>query len=231
MTSSFAGASDGRLRSRPVLHREGTAPGLRPGLHRLDDLGLGEHLLLVPDARPGPAPLLVWFHGAGGSAAQSAPGVTAAAAAHGCLVLLPTSADATWDLLRSRIGPDVAALDTALSYAFARFDVERAAFAGFSDGASYALSLGLANGDLGEAVLAFSPGFAAPPGVQGSPRCWVAHGTADVVLPVDRCGRRVVERLRRAGYEVVYEEFAGGHVVRPGDLDRALGWWLGGSGT
>jgi len=104
------------------------------------------------------------------------------------------------------------------------------ALGGFSDGASYALSLGLANGDLFEAVLAFSPGFVAPPGRTGVPRIWISHGTQDRVLPVERCGRRVSRDLARAGYDVTYEEFDGGHVVPPGVLTAALAAWLGPGG-
>ena len=196
-----------------------------PGLHPLAELGLPDHLLLVPeDVRPG-APLVVWFHGAGGHAARSVPSVRAAAAGAGALVLLPSSAGSTWDLLTGRTGADVAPLDTALGHVLQTHDVGRVAFAGFSDGASYALSLGLANGELAEAVLAFSPGFVSPPSVLGRPRCWVAHGTADTVLPVDRCGRRVVALLQRQGYPVHYEEFDGGHEVRPDHVVEALRWW------
>jgi phospholipase/carboxylesterase len=191
-------------------------------------VGLPDHLLLVPD-RPAPrAPLLVWFHGAGGHAALGLATVQTAASDVGALVLLPSSSGTTWDLLTSGVGRDAAALDVALEHVFASYDVDRVGFAGFSDGASYALSLGLANGDLAEVVLAFSPGFAAPPEVVGRPRCWLAHGTADAVLPVDRCGRRVAGLLEREGYAVHYEEFAGGHVVRPDDIPASLSWWLTG---
>ncbi len=218
--------SDGRLSPRPAAlpGRSRTAP--EPGLRPLTDLGLPDHLLLVPeDLGPG-APLLVWFHGAGGHAARSAPTVRSAAAAAGALVLLPSSVASTWDLLGGRTGVDVEPLDTALGEVLAAHDVGRTALAGFSDGASYALSIGLANGELAEAVLAFSPGFVAPPSLVGRPRCWVAHGTADTVLPVDPCGRRVVALLERQGYPVHDEEFDGGHVVRPADVDAALRWWL-----
>jgi phospholipase/carboxylesterase len=37
----------------------------------------------------------------------------------------------------------------------------------------------------------------------------------------------VAEQLTGAGYAVRYEEFDGGHVVRPGDVADALAWWLG----
>ncbi len=224
----MASRTDGRLAARapslPAGSRAAPAPGLRP----LAASGPAGPLLLVPDGvRPG-APLVVWFHGAGGDAARSVPTVRDAAAGVGAVVLLPSSVAGTWDLLTGRTGDDVAPLDAALRHVLATWDVGRVAFAGFSDGASYALSLGLANGDLAEAVLAFSPGFVAPPSLAGRPRCWVAHGTADTVLPVDRCGRRVVALLQGQGHDVHYEEFDGGHVVRPDHLVSALAWWLDG---
>jgi phospholipase/carboxylesterase len=120
----------------------------------------------------------------------------------------------------------VAVLDAALGEVFARAAVSTVAVGGFSDGASYALSVGLANGDLVDAVLAFSPGFVAAPARQGSPRVWICHGTQDRVLPVERCGRRVARQLERDGYAVTYEEFPGGHVVPPGQVSAALAWWL-----
>ena len=45
--------------------------------------------------------------------------------------------------------------------------------------ASYALSLGIANGNLFSHVLAFSLGFLAPASQTGSPRIFVSHGTQD----------------------------------------------------
>jgi poly(3-hydroxybutyrate) depolymerase len=50
-------------------------------------------------------------------------------------------------------------------------DPQRICVSGFSDGASYALSLGLANGDLFTHVAAFSPGFMRPPCTQGGWAC------------------------------------------------------------
>jgi len=219
---------DGRLTARIPSAPAVARPPLAPGVHPLDALGLPDHLLLVPDGAAAGAALLVWFHGAGGDAARSLATVREAAGGAGALVLLPSSVDSTWDLLTGRTGADVAPLDAALEHVLATADVGRVAFAGFSDGASYALSLGLANGDLAEAVLAFSPGFVAPPSLTGRPRCWVSHGTADAVLPVDRCGRRVVALLERWEHPVRYEEFDGGHVVRPDHLVSALAWWLDG---
>jgi phospholipase/carboxylesterase len=143
------------------------------------------------------------------------------------LVLATSSIARTWDLVAGGLGRDVAVLDAALDQVFGAQPVSRVAIGGFSDGASYALSLGLANGDLLDGVLAFSPGFVAAPAHRGTPRVWISHGTGDRVLPVDRCGRRVSRELAAAGYGVTYEEFDGGHVVPPELVTTALDGWLG----
>ncbi len=217
-------AAAGRLDARPGPGPAG--PLLPVGTTSLDLGGRAEALLAVPPGS-GPRPLLVFCHGAGGDAAQSLAAVGEVAVARGVAVLATTSVAATWDLLAGGLGRDVAVLDAALQEVAAGLAVSRLALGGFSDGGSYALSLGLANGDLFEALLAFSPGFAAPPGRTGRPRVWVAHGTHDRVLPVERCGRRVVQQLTAAGYDVVYDEFDGGHVVTPALVTAALDTWLG----
>jgi phospholipase/carboxylesterase len=226
MSASPRPASEGRLESRPPARAPQRCPA--PGVHALD-LGPGVDVLLaVPPGAPLPRPLLVFFHGAGATAAQGLELMREAAGRAGVLLLAPTSAASTWDLLAGGWGRDVAVLDAALAEVFGTCPVSRTGFGGFSDGASYALSLGLGNGDLAEALIAFSPGFAAPSAAVGRPRVWISHGRADRVLPVDVCGRRVAGALRAEGYPVVYEEFDGGHGV-PGELARgAVTWWLGG---
>jgi len=217
-------ASSGRVDSRPPA-----TPPADPwpaGVHELDVGGGVQVLLAVPPGPPVPRPLLVFFHGAGGEPGQSLGAVGRAAADRGALVLAPRSSAATWDLVTGGLGRDVAVLDAALAEAGRHVAVSRCAVGGFSDGASYALSIGPANGDLFDAVLAFSPGFAAPPVRVGRPRLWITHGTGDRVLPVDRCGRRLAAAFRRDGYDVTYDEFDGGHEVRPAGVIDALDWWL-----
>ena len=179
---------------------------------------------MVPD-RPAPQELLIYFHGAQGRAADGLA-VFQPFTERGLLVLLVSSQRTTWDLMHGRLGPDVAALDTVLSELLLRYPVRRTALAGFSDGASYALTLGLANGDLVQHVLAFSPGFVRTLAAVGEPRVWVSHGTDDQVLPIALCGRRIVGQLRDDGYEVRYLEFDGGHVLRSADVSAAVDWWL-----
>jgi predicted esterase len=121
-------------------------------------------------------------------------------------------------------GPDVHRIDRLLTGLLGAYPVRDLLIGGFSDGASYALSLGLANGDLFDGIIAFSPGFAAPPVTYGRPRVFVSHGTADRVLPIDRCSRRIVPRLTASGYDVTYHEFAGGHEVPDDVVRHALTW-------
>jgi predicted esterase len=121
----------------------------------------------------------------------------------------------------------VADIELALAETFSRYavDPQRLAVGGFSDGASYALSLGLTNGDLFTHVIAFSPGFMRPAERRGNPRLFISHGTQDRVLPIGVCSRRLVPQLQRTGYDLLYREFDGPHTVPP-EIAREAARWL-----
>ena len=106
-------------------------------------------------------------------------------------------------------------------------DPARLAVGGFSDGATYALSLGLINGDLFRRVVAFSPGFIVEGETHGKPRFFVSHGTSDDILPIDRCSRRMVPELRQRGYDVTFREFDGGHEMPPAIASEGMAWLAG----
>jgi predicted esterase len=144
------------------------------------------------------------------------------------ILLVPESRGETWDVIEGGYGPDVSHIERALEQTFGRYEVDpsHVAAAGFSDGASYALSLGATNGDLFTHVLAFSPGFMAPASPHGSPALFISHGTRDRVLPINACSRRIVPRVKAAGYEVFYREFEGPHLVPPEVADEAVEWFL-----
>ncbi|MFL5578571.1 MAG: alpha/beta hydrolase [Gemmatimonadaceae bacterium] len=179
-----------------------------------------------------PAPLVLLLHGAGGSARGGLAPLLPFADDAGLVLLAPDSRGTTWDFLRGAYGPDVAFIDRALAWTFARLAVDpaRLAIGGFSDGASYALSLGLTNGDLFARVVAFSPCVLAPTAYRGRPRVFVSHGTSDEVLPIDACSRAIVPALRRTGYDVTYREFDGPHTV-PAEIARAAVDWLASDGA
>ncbi|GAA3133460.1 serine esterase [Planomonospora alba] len=216
------GARHGRLTARPAL----TASTAEPGTHHLT----GQALLHVPQTPHPPTRLAVVLHGAGGTAEQALGWLSPHAATAHAMLLAPQSIASTWDMITGGYGPDVTRLDAALHETFTRTTVEpgHVAVAGFSDGASYALSLGVSNGDLFTAVLAFSPGFMAPLVRHGRPRFHISHGTGDRVLPIERCSRRLVPQLRKSEYPVTYEEFTGGHEVPRQTAAAAMRWWTGG---
>lgn len=214
----------GQLSARPGRPTESPLPA---GLHLLSagrrpsDAG-AESALFVPPAATGALSLVVLLHGATSHPDRVLPVLRADAERSGFLLLAPKSRDYTWDIIRGGFGPDIAVLDQLLTEVFEHFEVDpgRIALAGFSDGASYALSVGLVNGELFSRILAFSPGFLVPGRRSGKPAVFISHGDADTVLPIDRCSRRIAPLLRADGYQVDYREFAGGHTV-PAELATA----------
>jgi phospholipase/carboxylesterase len=225
--SGDIGIPDDRLTARPGEPTETPKLGL-------SSLGLGsggrDGLLYVPTTYSGtPLPLFIALHGAGGSASswQSYP---ARAEARGFVLLAPDSRWSTWDILAVReFGPDVRFMDQALAYTFARcrIDPTHIALGGFSDGASYALSLGVHNGDLFTHLVGYSPGIYAPPGVVvGRPRVWISHGTQDTVLPFLITQDEIVPALEGENLDVTFQQFDGGHEVPAAISDAALDWFL-----
>ena len=174
-----------------------------------------------------PAPLALMLHGAGGSAQHGIGLLQNFADEAGIVLLAPKSRHATWDVIADEYGADVEFIDRALENVFSRLaiDESRLAVGGFSDGASYALSLGVINGGLFTHVIAYSPGFMAPTGQSGKPGFYISHGTKDSVLPMERCSRKLVPQLKNAGYDVLYREFDGPHTIPP-DIVRESVQWL-----
>jgi phospholipase/carboxylesterase len=221
--------SAGRFLARP---RRGRSSDPEPtGLVRL---GLSESerdgVLYLPSGPQSkqPSPLLLVLHGATGSGRQAIRRLERLAEDRGVILVAPDSRDYTWDIVLGGFGPDVEFVDRALARAFSlrAVDPARVAIGGFSDGASYALSLGLANGDLFSRVVAFSPGFVADVPRRGSPRLFVSHGTHDEILPIETCGRRIVNDARHLGYDVRFVEFDGGHGVPAEVAETAMDWLL-----
>jgi phospholipase/carboxylesterase len=211
-------------RPGPVIAGDDAPRGFRPLVQK----GMARRgVLYVPTGYDPqrPAPLVVLLHGAGGDPRRAVDGIKRQAEARGTIVLAPASRGLTWDLIAERrFGEDARMLDALLRELFARYAVDpaRVAIAGFSDGGSYALSLGLSNGDLFRRVVAFSPGFVLPFRQVGRPPLLISHGTSDTVLPIDATGRPVAATLQRAGYDVRFVEFDGGHLVPPGIAAEAF---------
>lgn len=224
-TSRRRSAGLGRLRFRPERPSDGTGPR---GLLRLEGpAGRPLGRVFAPADEDGrPMRLVLLLHGAGGVAGTAAELLRPYAEEHRLLLVAPKSTGTTWDVIAGGYGPDVRLVDDLLTRVSADYPVDGYAIAGFSDGASYALSLGLDNGDLFDRVVAFSPGFSAAQDPRGVPRLVFTHGTEDQVLSIDRCSRRIVPALRRP-YDVTHVEFPVGHSV-PQPMRRQAAAWLTG---
>jgi predicted esterase len=223
-----------------------TRTSVTPGVHRL---GRREHrdgvLQLPAEAGDRPLPLLVLFHGAGGSASGLLRHLGIDAASSRVAILAPDADGRTWDALTPEsqtvldlldmitgrrslrgFGPDVAFVDQALAQVFSTVNIDpgKIAVGGFSDGATYALSLGLINGELFRRIVAFSPGFIRDGDRRGRPEIFIAHGRRDEVLPINRTTRRIAQQLKQRGYSATVREFDGGHDVPESIAREALEW-------
>jgi phospholipase/carboxylesterase len=226
------GDSDPHLKGR-LLARPGEPIGgedISPGLREFDVAPGRRALLLVPTTyRPDRATRFVLaVHGISGLAEGAMRIFAPSADDDGLLVLAPQAAEGQWDMFRDGYGQDVRFIDAALTKVFNGFRVDptRMLISGFSEGASYSLTLGLINGDLFTNVASLSPEFVGPGAREGMPRIYISHGTEDRVFPIDQTSRKIVPKLRDQGYRVRYHEYPGRHEL---DLDiaaEATRWFL-----
>jgi len=219
-------AEPGRLTVRHKRPTKTTAPGD----YVLADEAGRRAILHVPASYvpTKPAPFLIALHGASGSGERMLTSQRIATDAHGVVVLSPSSRGGTWDAIRGRFADDCELIDRLIGEVFDRcaIDPVHMAIGGFSDGATYALSLGLINGDFFTHIVAHSPGFIVSGQPHGRPKIFVSHGREDPILPIDQCGRRIVAQLTRAGYAPRFDEFDGGHTASPEMRERAMAWFL-----
>ncbi len=216
--------SDGRLTARPRNGVKTSATGeIKLGLDSERDA-----VLQIPkNAGQRPLPLFVMLHGATQSSDEMFWYLGATHEEAGIAVLAPNSRDTTWDAMGGgSFGIDVEYLNRALERVFetTAIDPARVSIGGFSDGASYGLSLGLINGDFFKSIVAFSPGFVISGDLHGQPRIYISHGTHDHILPIDRCGRRIAAGLKSYGYDVTFREFDGDHEIPAGIAREGLSW-------
>jgi phospholipase/carboxylesterase len=218
--------ADGRFTARPRSGVKTTTTG-RITLNLDHDRNA---ILQIPKrASESSLPLLLMLHGATQNAEDMFWYLGTTPEEAGVVVLAPKSQDTTWDAIGGSFSEDIDYLNRALERVFETIAIDpaRIAIGGFSDGASYGLSLGLINGDLFSRVIAFSPGFLIAATPHGKPRIFISHGTHDHILPIDRCGRRLAAGLIANGYDVTFREFDGDHEI-PEPVAREGMRWLAG---
>lgn len=206
-------------------------PPLAPGRNALGLFEPRDALLVVPEGiEPSvPTPLMVLFHGGGGHAEKILPMMEQHAMARGFLLLVPQSQFPTWDIVIVGNGPDRERLDTALKEVAAHYtlDPTHICFAGHSDGGSYAMSLGLTNGQFVTHIIVSSAGFMSVQHQEGAPRIFMSHGIADEQIPIERSGRTHSALLKQAGYDITYMEYNGPHAYQPPVMALAADFFMG----
>lgn len=179
--------------------------------------GATEAVIYVPTTATWDTPLgmMVFLHGALRTVDEFVEAFRPAAEEAGVIVLAPYARVGTWDAIRGDFGPDPGGIQVAMLWTFQRWRVDpaRISLAGFSDGGTYSLSVGLANGDVFPNVAAFSPGFFIDTEPVGRPKFFITHGTQDTILFIDGTREIIVPELRARGYDVEYKEFEGPHAV------------------
>lgn len=226
------------LSSRPSA----AADTLPPGITRLRNDAIAYRPARLP---PGSHPLVVILHGNHGQPGDLLQAFKPHADNRGLILLAPKSSDRTWDLVadaarfrggrpkhgeKPSFGPDVQRIDAALAEIFqkAAIDPGRVVLAGFSDGATYALSLGLANPKLFPGVLALTPGFmVAPKEADVGQRLFIAHGRTDRVIPIKGSRAGLAPALMAAGMKLRFQEFNGAHEVDRKAVEDGLAFALG----
>lgn len=185
-------------------------------------------LYLPKSYRPGvPMPVLVMLHGYSGGA-ESVRYTFPLAEEFGVIVIAPESRDVTWGASVPGFDVDVRYIGAAFRYVTDVLDIDPdyVALGGQSDGATYALAMGLAYGSTFNHLMIFAEGMMAPLRKQGKPKIFIAHGINDEQMPIDRTSRRMVPDLKADGYDVTYREHEGGHGTPAAIIREGFQWFL-----
>jgi poly(3-hydroxybutyrate) depolymerase len=201
----------------------------------LVERGASRAVLLTPEEID-PArlyPLVTVLHGAGRQDELLVRACRDEPEKRQALFLVPRSFHPTWDLIASDERPDLDFLEWAYDLIYRRYPVDpaRQALLGYSDGASYALSVGLSNPRVFRAVMGWAAGFLAldtrhvEPG-DPKPAVLLEYGTHDPLFPFQRVALPMRESLERLGYRVEFRVDEGGRHWPSGTFQsEALDWF------
>jgi predicted esterase len=180
-------------------------------------------------------PLVLVLHGAGRQDEMLARMLREEADRRQAVFVVPRSRAMTWDLIAGGAGEDLAFIKVVLESVYGRFPIDprRQAVIGFSDGASYALALGLSNPRVFDAVMGWAAGFVAIDtnnfaADDPKPRVLLEHGTRDQLFPFEQVAVPIRDLLTRLGYPLEYWVDEGGiHWPRADLMPAMLDWYLG----
>ncbi|HET7576296.1 MAG TPA: hypothetical protein VFK19_07000 [Sphingomicrobium sp.] len=207
----------------------------------------------VPASAGPHPPLLILLHGADHRPLWMLHQFADEADARGLVLLAPTSKGVTWDAVRNAEGMPSrdSPLANRLSHRFALsrdadrveaaiaalekivpVDHARTVLAGFSDGATFALAMGMSRAYAFSSVIAWSPGIAIRTAHAARGRkVLVSHGRSDRTLKFGVTCGEIVPMLQSEGADVTFLPFDGTHEmpaeVKDAFLDAAFGAVVG----
>jgi predicted esterase len=197
--------------------------------------GASSAVLLTPDViQPGRRyPLITVLHGAGRQDEMLVRACHGQPEKRQALFLVPRSVLPTWDLIASDGRDDLDFLAHAYDLIYRRYPVDpaRQALLGYSDGASYALAIGLSNPHVFCAVMGWAAGFLAIDDrrlreTDPKPAVLLEYGTHDELFPFDRVALPMRETLQQMGYSVEFRVDQGGRHWPSGSFQsEALDWF------
>ena len=221
-----------------VTHAEpsGSDPG-QPGNGRIT-MGDGlQAFLMVPRALDPTRvyPLVIVLHGAGRQDELLFKGLQGEPDRRDALFLIPRSYQMTWDMIAGGNDADLRFIAYCMRWIYQRYRIDptRQALLGYSDGASYALALGLSNPRLFSAVMAWAAGFLAIDANNlrpddPKPRLFVEYGDRDPLFPYEQVALPLRAALEKIGYPLVFRtDEGGGHWPSRRFQPDALDWFFG----
>ncbi len=230
-----------RVRYKTVEPRDEESP---TGFVRLEQ-GEGSAILLTPDEIDPDRryPLFTVLHGAGRQDEMLAKAYRDEPAKRNAFFLIPRSVMPTWDLIASGERFDLDFLEYAYDLIYRRYPIDplQQVLIGYSDGASYGLSVGLCNSTMFSAVMVWAAGFVVldPPtselfreGVpEPRPRIYLEYGTHDELFDFETVALRMRDNLTESGFDVTFSVDEGGRHWPSGTFQaEALDWYFEGAG-
>lgn len=198
--------------------------------------GSGSAALLTPskidpDKR---YPLITVLHGAGRQDKMLVKACRDEPDRRNAFFLVPRSVEPTWDLIVGGRPDDLDFLEFAYDLIYRRYPIDpaRQVLIGYSDGASYALSLAISNPQIFSAALCWAAGFAIFGGEPTAPDpakpvVYLEYGTHDEIFSFEQVALPMQQNLERAGYRVEFSLDEGGRHWPSGSFQReALDWYF-----
>ena len=235
-----------------LAHAAPAAPPPAPAspVHRARGLRFADGAIVYIPSSAGPhPPLLVLLHGAGHRELELVRHFADEAEARGIVLLAPSAKGATWDSVATAEDPpsrdstlantmakrfssspdaDRVEADIAALAGYVPVDRSKTVLSGFSDGATFALAMGMSRAHPFGAVIAWSPGIPirATNPARGR-RVLVSHGRQDPLLRYDITCGEIVPMVQSEGGSVSFVPFNGVHelpeAVKDATLDAVFG--------